>query len=168
MIQNTWPYERWLKELEFLLLLFNPGGILICQELWRSWDFTRLASWQFSWIQFHRCWRKTWDSETEDRSSQQSHPLQHQHFFVPAPAGQRKTAPDDACTPWVALQERKPVHGKSHPFMIVCKQTHPTVFLRDDRYYLSTTHLWNRTKSCQCLFQKDKQKEERSIHRFQQ
>lgn len=130
-------YERWLKELEFFFF-FNPGGILICQELWRSWGFTRLASWQFSWIQFHRCWRKTWDSETEDRSLQQSHPLQHQHFFVPAPTGQCKTAPDNACTPWVALQERKPVHRKSHPFMIVCKQTHPTVFLGDDRYYLST------------------------------
>lgn len=138
--------KRWFKTHDIwemvkgtgIFFFFNPGGILICQELWRSWGFTRLASWQFSWIQFHRCWRKTWDSETEDRSLQQSHPLQHQHFFVPAPTGQCKTAPDNACTPWVALQERKPVHRKSHPFMIVCKQTHPTVFLGDDRYYLST------------------------------
>ena len=75
-------------------------------------------------------------------------------------------APDNVCTQWVALQERKPVHRKSQSSIRSASEP-----IQPFSYGITDTisqHTSLKRKSCQCLFQKDKQREERSIRCSQQ
>lgn len=89
------------------------------QDLWKvlTWDFTLLASWQFSVSTFHGCWLKTrgfWVKDKGLHYSQHSRQEVHAHTF-PLPLRSKEVtwnSPGGCGTQWVFITLEEPWAGE--------------------------------------------------------